>query len=512
MEQPVIALKMSGVGKRFPGTIALHDVDFEVRAGEVHALMGENGAGKSTLMKILAGYFSDYTGRIAIHGKDVRLNSPLRAKAEGVGMVYQELSIAYNRSVEENMFAGNIPTKGRLGWFVDRAALREKAHQSLGEVKLEGRVNPGAPMKDISQHESQLIEMAKVLNAAPRILVMDEPTSALSSPEVEMLFGIIEDIKQSGVAIVYISHHLPEVFQIADRVTVLRDGRRIDTRPIAQVSKESLAEMMIGSRVKEFARSEALEQNQTILEVQNLTHYGFVHEISFALRKGEILGVAGLAGAGRTELGRSLCGADKVDYGNLLFNGERIDLKNADMGQMLNKGVAYLSENRKTEGLALRLANSRNILAAIIPRLSWFGFHSERSGLSAVEKMFDELAISPREPATPASNLSGGNQQKILLAKWLSAGPKILILDEPTRGVDVGAKRLIHEAIVKLAESGVSIILLSSDLPELVALSDRITVMRQGHLIGDLRRADGFDEGKVLLAANGEREVLSVEY
>ena len=510
MEEPVIALKMSGVGKRFPGTIAVNNVDFEVRAGEVHALMGENGAGKSTLMKILAGYFPDYTGEITIHGKNVRLNTPLRAKDEGIGMVYQELSIAYNRSVEENMFAGSIPAKGRLGWFVDRAALREKALQSLAGVKLEGRINPGTPMKNISQHESQLIEMAKVMNANPRILVMDEPTSALSSSEVEMLFSIIEDIKNKGVAVVYISHHLPEVFKVADRVTVLRDGRRIDTRPITEVSKESLVEMMIGSKVEEFTRSEAPERNETILKVRRLTRYGFIHEVSFELRRGEILGVAGLAGSGRTELGRCLCGADRVDYGELILEGETITVKT--MGRMLKKGVAYLTENRKTEGLALRLSNSRNILSAVIPRLSRFGLCSARRGLSAVKKMFEELTISPREPGIPTSSLSGGNQQKVLLAKWLSTKPKILILDEPTRGVDVGAKRLIHQAVVKLAESGVSIILLSSDLPELVVLSDRITVMSQGHLIGDIRRDDGFDERKVLLAANGEREALSVEY
>ena len=510
MKESVIALKMSGVGKRFPGTIAVNDVDFEVRAGEVHALMGENGAGKSTLMKILAGYFPDYTGEITIHGKNVRLNTPLRAKEAGVGMVYQELSIAYNRSVEENMFAGNIPAKGRFGWFVDRAALREQALQSLAGVKLKGRIDPGAPMKNISQHESQLIEMAKVMNEAPRILVMDEPTSALSRSEVEMLFEIIEDIKKKGVAVVYISHHLPEVFTVADRVTVLRDGRRIDSRPITEVSRESLVEMMIGSKVEEFSRGEASERNETILEVRNLTRYGFVHEISFDLHRGEILGVAGLAGSGRTELGRCLCGADRVDYGELILEGEHITVKT--MGQMLKRGVAYLTENRKTEGLALRLPNSRNILAAIIPRLSRFGFHRARRGLSVVRNMFHNLAGSPRDPGTPTSNLSGGNQQKILLAKWLAAKPKILILDEPTRGVDVGAKRLIHEAVVRLAESGVSIILLSSDLPELVVLSDRITVMRRGHLIGDLRRVHGFDEGKVLLAVNGEREVLSVQY
>ena len=507
VEEPVIALQMKGVSKRFPGTLAVNNVDFEVLAGEVHALMGENGAGKSTLMKILAGSYADYTGEILVHGKKVDLHTPSAAKEEGVGMVYQELSIAYNRSVEENMFAGRIPTKGL---YVDKVALRKLAVESLAKVKLDKKIDPGTAMKNISQHESQLIEMAKVMNDNPRILVMDEPTSALSSSEVDMLFEIIREIKKQGVAIVYISHHLPEIFEVADRVTVLRDGMKIDTKDIAGVTKEQVVEMMIGSKVEEFVRDEAVEQNESILQVKNLTHYGFVHNISFELHKGEILGVVGLAGSGRTELGRCLCGADKVDYGEFILNGEKITVKN--MGQMMDKGVAYLTENRKTEGLALRLPNSRNILSTIIGRLSRFGFYQSRKGLPLVREMYEELNIYPRDSSITTSSLSGGNQQKVLLAKWLSTKPKVLILDEPTRGVDVGAKKLIHESIVKLAESGVSIIVLSSDLPELVVLCDRIAVMRQGHLIGDLQKSDGFDENKVLLAANGEREVFSVEY
>ena len=507
MEEPVIALQMKEVSKRFPGTLAVNKVDFEVKAGEVHALMGENGAGKSTLMKILAGSYGDYSGEIFIHGKAVNLHSPSEAKNMGVGMVYQELSIAYNRSVEENMFAGNIPSKGI---FIDKAALREKAVSALKQVNLDGKIDPGTSMKNVSQHESQLIEMAKVMNDKPSILVMDEPTSALSSQEVDMLFDIIRGIKKRGVAIVYISHHLPEVFEVADRVTVLRDGQKINTCPIGEVTKESLVEMMIGSKVEDFKRTSKTELNEKVLEVKNLTHYGFVHDVSFDLHKGEILGVVGLAGSGRTELGRCLSGADKVDYGEVILEGERIIVRN--MNQMLNKGIAYLTENRKTEGLALRLSNSNNVLSAIISRLSRFGFYRSRKGAPIVQGIYEELTIYPKDSSITTSSLSGGNQQKVLLAKWLSTKPKVLILDEPTRGVDVGAKKLIHESIVTLAESGISIIVLSSDLPELVVLSDRVTVMRQGHLIGDLKKSDGFDETKILLAANGEREVLSVEY
>ncbi len=508
MGESAIALQMNEVSKRFPGTLAVNKVSLEVREGEVHALMGENGAGKSTLMKILAGSYPDYTGDIQIGGKKVHLHNPLQAKEEGVGMVYQELSIAYNRSVEENMFAGNIPVKGL---FVDQAALRKQAVDSLARVGLDKTIDPGAMMKEISQHESQLIEMAKVLNDNPKILVMDEPTSALSSKEVNMLFDIIREIKKQGVAIVYISHHLPEIFEVADRVTVMRDGKKIDTCHIKDVNKESLVEMMIGEKIDDFVRDcPGSDCNDVVLKAENLTHYGFVHNINFELYQGEILGVVGLAGSGRTELGRCLCGADKVDYGRLLLDGEEVVVK--DMSQMLGKGIAYLSENRKTEGLALRLSNRDNILSSIIPRLSNFFFFQPKKGDPVLEDLYKKLTIVPADPSINTSNLSGGNQQKVLLAKWLSTKPKVLILDEPTRGVDVGAKKLIHETIVQLAEEGISVIVLSSDLPELVALSDRVAVMRQGHLIGELKKEDGFDENKVLLAANGERGVFSVEY
>ncbi|HEY5584297.1 MAG TPA: sugar ABC transporter ATP-binding protein [Ruminiclostridium sp.] len=491
-----LALEMKQVSKRFPGTLAVDSVDFEVRPGEVHALMGENGAGKSTLMKILAGSFNDYSGEIYIEGKAVGLHSPSIAKLEGVGMVYQELSIAYNRSVQENIFAGAIPGKGK---FVDMKQLREEAVKALARVKLDKKVDPTMPMKNISQHESQLIEMAKVLKDNPKILVMDEPTSALSSAEVSMLFEIIADLKKQGMAIVYISHHLQEVFKIADRVTVMRDGKKITTCDICDVTKEKLVEMMVGQKIADFYKERVANTKGKILEVRNLTHYGFIHEVSFDLYKGEILGVVGLAGAGRTELGRCLAGADKVDDGEIILDGEKI--KTGNMSKMLNKGIAYLTEDRKQEGLALRLSNRENILSSIITRLSRFGFYFPRKGNKIITELYKKLTIYPHDPNIGTSNLSGGNQQKILLAKWLSTKPKVLILDEPTRGVDVGAKKLIHETIVKLAEEGVAVLVLSSDLPELVTLSDRIIVIKQGRIIAELK--DELDENKVLLAANG---------
>lgn len=506
MGERAIALQMKKVSKRFPGTLAVNEVDFEVYAGEVHALMGENGAGKSTLMKMLAGLYDDYTGEILVDGKPVELRSPAEAKSHGIEMMYQELSVAYNRSVQENLFAGNLPGKGK---FVDFKKMREDAVELLKKVKLE-EIDPSTIMKDISQHESQLIELAKALNHNPKILVMDEPTSALSNREVKMLFDIIDEIKKKGIAIVYISHHLPEVFEVADRVTVLRDGQKIDTCDIKDVTKESLVEMMIGKNVSDFTKPVTVETDDTVMEVKNLTHYGFVHNISFKLHRKEILGVMGLAGSGRTELGRALCGADRVDYGEILIDGEKIKI--GSMDKMLNQGIAYLSEDRKTEGLALRLTNRENILSTIIPRLSKFGFYAQKKGDPIIKELYEKLTIYPPDDTVTTSNLSGGNQQKVLLAKWMAAKPKVLILDEPTRGVDVGAKKLIHETIVKLTEEGVSVVLLSSDLPELVGLSDRIVVMSHGHMIGEMHKDETLDENKVLLAANGERSMFDVEY
>jgi ribose transport system ATP-binding protein len=500
-------LDMKGVSKQFPGTLAVDDVDFQVMAGEVHALMGENGAGKSTLMKMLAGSFSDYTGEVRIDGEEVSLHSPQTAKEAGVAMIYQELSVAAPRTVAENMFAGRIPLKGK---FVDKQKLREMTVDALKLVKLDDKIDPMVPMKNVSQHESQLIEIAKALKDDPKILVMDEPTSALSSEEVQTMFGLIREFKEKGIAIVYISHHLQEVFEIADRVTVLRDGKRINTCAVKDVTKEQLVEMMVGEKLSDFYKRADKQIGDVVLDVRGITHYGFVHDISFQLRKGEILGVMGLAGAGRSELGRVLGGIDHMDAGTYILNGAEIKPK--DMSQMVKLGVAYLTENRKTEGLSLRLTAKDNVFAAIIPKLTQGLVFLPGRGKETLDTLYEELNIIPRDKNVTMSNLSGGNQQKVLLAKWMATKPHVLILDEPTRGVDVGAKKLIHETIEQLASEGVSVLLISSDLPEIVSLSDRIIVLQQGHLIGELNKEDGFDENKALLAANGERSVFRAKH
>jgi ribose transport system ATP-binding protein len=491
-----LALEMKSVSKRFPGTIAVDDVSFDVYAGEVHALVGENGAGKSTLMKMLAGSFDDYTGEILVNGKSVKLYTPTMARKFGIGMIYQELSLARPISIVENLLAGRLPKKGP---FLDKRRAREQAKALLARVGLD--LDPEMPIEDISQHEAQLVEIAKVLGSNPCILVMDEPTSALSREEVDRLFEIIVALKRRGIAIVYISHHLPEIFKIADRVTVMRDGKKIDTRLIAEVSREEIVQMMVGRSVKEFYKRDERKLGAPRLKVKDLSRFGFFHGVSFEAKAGEILGICGLSGAGRSELAKVLIGLDKADEGSVELDGALV--KGSSMADFLDQGIAYLTEDRKYEGLAIRLAVDDNILASIVDRLSRATVYSKARGKAIVERLIGELSIYPPDPAKTVGNLSGGNQQKVLLAKWLASEPKLLILDEPTRGVDIGAKMTIHASIEKLARQGSTILLISSDLPELVGLSDRVMIMRKGHFTREMSYEECSEES-LLLAANGE--------
>jgi ribose transport system ATP-binding protein len=488
---------MDSVSKRFPGMLAVDRVSFEVRAGEVHALMGENGAGKSTLMKVLAGAFNDYTGTVSINGRQVRLHTPAAARKSGVGMIYQELSLSRPASIAENLLAGALPVKA--GFVLDRRAMKRKTREALQRVGLD--LDPDLLVEDISLHEAQLVEIAKVLDTHPSILVMDEPTSALSREEVSRLFEIIRDLRRQGLAIIYISHHLPEVFEIADRVTVMRDGKLVGTRNLGDTSREQLVEMMIGGAVSDMYAERTVAGKEVKLKAESLSRYGFFHDVSFSVNTGEILGICGLCGAGRSELVRSMCGIDPLDEGCLYMNDE--DITPDNYTEAIVNGLAYLTEDRKEQGLALRMSIGENTMAAIIPRLCTAGVYRASAGIANLGRLIHDLQIYPPIPEQEVANLSGGNQQKVLMAKWLATDPEVLILDEPTRGVDVGAKVVIHTAIAELANRGKSVILISSDLPELVGLSDRIVVMRKGHVIGELP-SDKCTEENALLAANGE--------
>ena len=492
-----LALEMTNITKAFPGTIAVQNVTFRAYAGEVHAVIGENGAGKSTLMKILAGAFDDYEGQVSINGRAVQLHSPAVAREYGIGMVYQELSLAGPLSIAENVLVGRLP--GRKGLFVDRTALIERARSNLARVGLD--IDPRIAVEEISQHEAQLVEIAKVLGRNPCILVLDEPTSALSKEEIDRLFDTISRLRKNGLAIIYISHHLPEIFRIADRVTVLRDGRRIDTCQTSQTSTEQLVKMMVGKAVEELFRQRDHDPGEEALRIEGFTRFGFFHDIKLQVRSGEILGLYGLSGAGRTELARSIMGIDPVDRGSLRLEGRAVVPRS--MRQMVDEGVAYLTEDRKLSGLALRLSVRDNVVASTIPSLCRNGWYDSSAARRITQSLIERLHIYPPRDSITVANLSGGNQQKTLLAKWLAVKPKILILDEPTRGVDINAKVLIHRTIEQMAQQGTAVILVSSDLPEVCSLADRCAVIRMGHVIGEVS-GSGITEERLLMLANGE--------
>ncbi len=492
-----LALKMRAVSKQFPGTLAVDNVDFDVKSGEVHALIGENGAGKSTLMKIIAGSFNDYSGDIYIDSNKIDLHTPAQSKKNGIEMIYQELSLALPLSIAENVLVGRLPVKG---FFLDKERIAGETRRCLEMVGLE-HLDSNTQIEEISQHEGQLVEIAKALGNKPSILVMDEPTSALSREEVGRLFSIIRKLKNSGLAIIYISHHLPEIFEIADRVTVLRDGKKIGTKAMEAVTSEELVQMMVGKSVNEFYSHTSHRKENERLRVDGLTRYGFFHDVSFNAYEGEVLGICGLSGAGRSELARVLVGLDKKEKGKIFLDNREINPVN--MALAVANGLSYLTENRKTEGLALRLDVKDNTLASIIPKLITRGIYRDDEGIEKLSKLIDELSIYPPDPSRIVGNLSGGNQQKVLLAKWMACEPKVMILDEPTRGVDIGAKLTIHQSIERLAKEGSTIILISSDLPELVSLSCRVLIMRQGRIIREMAKEDCTEES-VLLAANGE--------
>ncbi|MCU0625456.1 MAG: sugar ABC transporter ATP-binding protein [Gemmatimonadaceae bacterium] len=493
----VPALEMRGVRKRYPGTIAVDGVDLVVRRGEVHALLGENGAGKSTLMKMLAGSFSDYEGTILVDGRAVTLHSPAQARAHGIQMIHQELNLAPTQTVAENLLAGRLPR--RFGVLVDGAALAREARTLLERVGC--TVDPATPVERISQLDAQLVEIAKALGNGPSILVMDEPTSALGRDDVARLFAIIDRLRDDGLSVIYISHHLPEIFEIADTVTVLRDGKRVATAPIDAVTPQSLVAMMVGGAVSALQAHRRAAPGAALLEVRGLTRRGFFADASFTVRAGEIVGLCGLGGAGRSELLRAICGADPVDAGEVRVQGATVRCRS--LADAIAARIAYVPEDRKTQGLALRLPVGDNVLGTTITAHARGGWYARGRGAPLADALVRRLQVNPPDLSRAVGSFSGGNQQKVLLAKWLAIEPAVFLLDEPTRGVDIAAKVAIHETIAQVADAGAAVVLVSSDLPELLALASRILVMRRGRIIGELAR-DGATEETLLLAANGE--------
>jgi ribose transport system ATP-binding protein len=498
-----VVLRASGLTRRFPGVLALDRVDFELRRGEVHALCGENGAGKSTLVKIIAGQCAPDEGTLVLRGEERRFASPLEARDAGIAIINQELNLVPHLSVAENIFLSREPTRGP---FIDRARLRAGAQALLDRLQV--GVRPGELVKALSVAQQQQVEIAKALSLDADVLVMDEPTSALTGVEIDQLFGIIRSLRARGVSIVYISHRLEELPRIVDRVTILRDGRRIGTHDLSSISLDGIVAAMVGRSIDEkFPPRTSRPSEDRLLEVRDLGRRGVFEHVSFDLRRGEILGFAGLIGAGRTEVARAIFGADPRSEGTIVLAGRELEVRSPI--DAIAHGIAYLSEDRKSQGLALDMSLAANVtmadVAAVCTRLGFLD--------AAAESRAAGDAVGALEIKTPsinqiARNLSGGNQQKVVVAKWLFRKSKVLLFDEPTRGIDVGAKAAIYHLLDRLAAEGIGVILITSELPEILGMTDRVVVFHEGRMTGLLETRSTSQE-EIMRYASGRQPVTA---
>jgi ribose transport system ATP-binding protein len=488
-------LEMHGIQKAFPGVIALADVELALYPGEVHVLLGENGAGKSTLMKILSGAYRKDAGEIRINGTPVEIQNPRDALALGIRVIYQELNLVPHLSVAENIYLGAAPT--RAPGVIDWRALRTTAQQLLGELGMS--IDPTLPLVRLSLAQRQMVEIAKALKDQASVLVMDEPTSALTSREVDQLFTLIERLVTRGVAIVYITHRLDEVYRIGQRVTVLRDGRHISTMRLADATVTDLVRLMANRDVGEHFPKQRTAPGLELLRVEHLGRAGMLHDINLSLRAGEVIGIGGLLGAGRSDLARVLAGADRFHTGRIFVRGTETTFRSP--GQAIRAGIGLLPEDRKAQGFVANLTVARNIALPHGRRLARFGMIPARAEAALAEPAIKDLRI--KATLTQAVRLlSGGNQQKVVLGKWLAGDARIFIFDEPTRGVDVGAKIEIYQLMNRLTASGAGVVMISSELPELLGMSDRILVMHRGRVAAELDASEATQE-RVLTAALG---------
>jgi len=499
-------ISVSRLSKRFPGVRALHEVQFDLMAGEVHALMGENGAGKSTLMKILAGVYTRDSGEFLYDGQPVAFASPREAQAVGVCIIHQELQLMNHLTVAQNMFIGREP-RGRFGLFLDEDKLNDEAREILARMHVS--IDPRAVVDTLTVAKQQMVEIAKALSFDSRVLIMDEPTSALNDAEIAELFRIIRELKSRGVGIIYISHKMDELKQIADRVTVLRDGEYVATVTARDTSVEAIIGMMVGRTLADVEPPQHMaDRGEIALEVKNLNAGPLVRDVSFALHKGEILGFAGLMGAGRTEVARAVFGADPSESGEIIVRGVKATIKTPS--DAVARGIGYLSEDRKRFGLATGMDVESNIVMSNLGKFLSLNFFLRRARIRRTASHFIKLlAIRTPSATQQVRLLSGGNQQKIVIAKWLERDCDVLFFDEPTRGIDVGAKSEIYKLLRSLAGQGKAIVMISSELPEILRMSDRIVVMCEGRITGELAATEATQERIMQLATL--RETLKTE-
>ena len=481
MSEPLVS--MEGIDKAFPGVHALDQARFELRAGEVHALVGENGAGKSTLMKVLAGVYRCDAGSIRLGGTAVAIASPRAALGLGISIIHQELNLVPHLTVAQNIFLGREPRR-RPRFVLDERAIDDAARAVLDRLRV--GIDPRTRVSDLTVATQQMVEIARALSLDARVLIMDEPTAALTTTEIEELFRITRELRARGVGIVHISHRLEELPEISDRITVMRDGRTIETLETRAATLDRIIQLMVGRTIYETApQIPELAQHEVVLELRGVTRGRAIRDVSFSLRRGEVLGVAGLIGAGRTEVARAIFGADRIDSGEILVRGRPVRIRSPRDAVRL--GIGYVSEDRKRYGLALGMAVETNIALATLGRcLGWLGTVNTAATHAMARRYADALQIRTPSLHHRARNLSGGNQQKVVIAKWLAADTDILLFDEPTRGIDVGAKSEIYHLMNELTRQGKSILMISSELPEVLRMSHRILVMCEGRITAEL--------------------------
>jgi len=491
---PVLALEHAS--KRFGAVQALNDVSIDLRTGEVHGLVGENGAGKSTLVKILAGVHPPDSGALRVEGREVVLNGPEDARDTGIAIIYQEPILFPDLTVEENIFIGRQPLGS--GHRIDRRAMRAQADELFARLGV--RLDPARIARGLSIAEQQIVEIAKALSLQAKVIVMDEPTAALSAVEVDRLFGVVESLRAGGTAVLFISHRLDEIFGLCQHVTVLRDGRWVLSRPLRGLSSDDLVRAMVG---RELVERDPTQQTigDAVLEVERLTREGFFTDVSFTVAAGEIVALAGLVGSGRSEVARAIFGVDRYDAGSVTLNGRR--LRRGSPTGAMSAGIGLVPEDRRQQGLVMEMSIARNVALPSLRRLQRLGFLVGSAERRFASDWALRLQLKYGSLASPATSLSGGNQQKVVLAKWLARRPKVLIVDEPTRGIDVGTKAEVHRLLDELAEQGVAVLMISSELPEVLRVADRILVMREGKLVTELAHADATEEA-IVAAATGQ--------
>lgn len=502
---PSPAFRLENITKRFGGTVALDNVDFDLYPGEVHALVGENGAGKSTLMKIVAGVHAPDEGSYEVDGYRSRFSSPREAEEAGIAMIPQELNLFTELSIAENLFVGRERPRsnwGGMGW----GAMQAEARRQFESFNVDFDVT--VPVKQLSTANRQLVAIVRALMGDAKAIIMDEPTASLAGEEVRRLFGIISDLTSEGVGIVYVSHRLEEIFEISDRVTVLRDGEHVETAPTSEMDSERLVHLMVGRSLEELFSRHPHEPGEVALEVRRLTREGEFEDVNLSVRRGEVVGLAGLVGAGRTEVAQAIFGINPAEGGEILVDGKAVQMKSPTAA--MQYGVFYVPEERQSQGLILPFPIDANITLSILDRISRLGFVRRDSEKESADQFAESLSIKGAEMTAPVSRLSGGNQQKVVLAKSLAREPSILLLDEPTRGVDVGAKSEIYRLIDELAGEGKAVLLISSELEEVLSMSDRIVVMREGRVAGELGRDEATQE-KVMSAATGAKDSSGAE-